>query len=267
MNRILCKEAGMAMKFVVLMLVLAGCARTPYFNVRTVSKESTVAGSEALPVTFKVSLSMDYPEAKGDTTHVITAFRHAIVERAFGPEFDTLDVETAAQVYVERLKADFGDFAEKMQSAGMYGDGAEPEVTEWYDSMTGYFAGSKGHYSSYMIEYSGYSGGARPDQAATGLVFDLVEGKLLTLLDIFKPDAEAALSSLIQSHAAECVPEGAAEVVYTPLIAPISNFVLTGKSITFIYNPGVVGPVGLGVVQITVPLSECRKAGTLVKGF
>lgn len=267
MNKILCKEAKQTLIVLLLVMLAAGCARTPYFQVLNASEETTVEPEEGFPVNFNVSVSIDYPEVKGDTTHVITALRHAIVLHAFGWDFDTLDVETAAKVYVERLTGDFKAFSEEMKSSGMYSEGSDPEIDEWYDSLTGYFAGSCKRFSSYVLEYSGYSGGGHPDAAATGIVFDLVDGVQVTLDEVIKPGSDKKLGELIRLHAAECVPEGTAGALYSPFLMPIGNFVITGQSITFIYNPGEIGPQGLGVVQISVPLKECRKAGVLAKGI
>ena len=266
MNEILCREARQTLVVMLLMLLAAGCVRNPSFKVMNCSREQSVEASAELPVSFSASVSLDYPMVLGDTTHVATAFRHAIVESAFGWDYDTLDVETASRVYVESLVEDFRDLSADMKSAGMYGDGTDSEVAEWFDTVTGYFAGSSRRFSSYMLEYSSYSGGAHPELAAEGIVFDLHEGVRVSLDDIFKPGFDEILGSLISLHAPECMPEGAAEALFSPSITPTGNFVLTGRSITFIYNPYEIGPYTLGVIQISVPLRECREAGILAEG-
>lgn len=263
MNQILCKEARKALAVVIFLLALAGCAHNPHFDVMNFSTQAEVPADEQLPVSYSVSVSLDYPIVKGDTTHVVTAYRHAIVSNAFGWQFDTIDVSRAAQVYVDSLAGDFSALSSSMKAAGMYDDGQNEEVAGWFDTVNGYFAGSGRQYSSYVIEYAGYSGGAHAETATTGLVFDLVQGCQVTLDDIFKPDFDDILGSLISLHAAECLPEGAEEALFSTSIMPTGNFVITGKSITFIYNPYEIGPYSLGTVQISVPLKECREAGIL----
>lgn len=252
------------MAIVVLLLAVAGCAHNPYFTVMNFSTESQVPADESLPVSYNVAVSLDYPIVKGDTTHVATAYRHAIVAAALGWQFDTLDVPTAAQIYADSLAGDFSVLADEMKSAGMYEGG--DEGAEWFDTVTGYFAGSRKGFSSYVIDYSSYSGGAHPESASIGLVFDLRNGVQVTLDDLFEPGSDELLGSLISLHAEECLPEGGVEALFSDAIMPTGNFVITGRSITFIYNPYEIGPHSLGVVQISVPLKECREAGILAAG-
>ncbi|MDO5442165.1 MAG: RsiV family protein [Bacteroidia bacterium] len=262
MNQILCKEARKAVTVVMALLFIAGCAHNPHFEVMNFSTVSEVPADEVLPVSYTVSISLDYPVVKGDTTHVATAYRHAIVENAFGWQFDTLDVEAAGEVYANSLKGDFNALASEMKSAGMY-EGGDDDSAAWFDNVTGYFAGSRKGYSSYVLDFSGYAGGAHPESGTVGLVFDLRKGVQVTLDDLFKPDSEDLLGSLISRHAEECLPEGGMEALYGTDIMPTGNFVITGRSITFIYNPYEIAPYFLGVIQISVPLKECKAAGIL----
>lgn len=266
MNKILCREARQTLVAMLLMLLAAGCGRNPYFKVMNCSMNQTIAPSAELPVKYKASVSIDYPMVKGDTMHVATAFRNLIVSNALGWEYDSLDVETASKVYMFGLLEDFRAIAEQMQFTGMYNGGAGSEVIDWFDSVNGYFAGSNGKFSSYMVERSSYSGGDYTESAALGIVFDLHEGRQVTLDDIFKPDAFDTLCELISRHAPECMPDGVAETLSLSSIPPTGNYVLTGKSITFIYNPNEIGPYELGVIQISVPLRECQEAGIFAEG-
>lgn len=263
MKQILCKEARQTLAVLILLLCVAGCVRTPHFEVLNSSSESLVPADSELPVSYRTQVSLDYPLAKGDTSHVVTSMRRAIVANALGWQFDTVDVDTAVKIYVDSLAKDFRALASEMSSAGMYEGGREEEVAEWFDTITGYYAGSKGHYSSYVIEVSGYSGGAHPESGVIGLVFNLLDGSQLTLDDLFVPGFDEVLGELITSHVAESLPEGGEEALFTTSIMPTGNFVLTGRSITFIYNPYEIGPYSLGPVHISVPVKECASAGIL----
>ena len=267
MNEILCKEARLTLVVMLLMLLAAGCARNPYFKVMNASEKLYVEAGDDSPVPYSVNVSMDYPMVKGDTTHVATAIRYSIVDHMFGWEYDTLDAGTATKMFAQSLLDDFKSLSADMKTAGMYSDGSGTEQSEWYENLTGYFAGSWKHFSSYVVEYSGYSGGTRPDMFTNGLVFDLNSGAEVTLDDLFKPGFDEVMGDLIRLHAEECLPAGAMEVLFEPSIVPTGNFVLTGKSITFIYNPYEIAPYGLGILQISVPLRECRKAGILAEGI
>lgn len=263
MNDILSREARQALTVLIILMCAAGCARNPHFDVLNSYAESSVPAKAGLPVSYRTEVSLDYPMAKGDTSHVVTSMRTTIVASALGWQFDTVDVERAVQVYVDSLSGDFSSLSLNMENAGMYDDSQDGEVSEWYDTVTGYFAGSKKHYSSYVIEYSSYSGGAHPESGVIGLVFDLLSGAQVTLDDLFVPGFDETLGDLISRHAAESLPDGAAEALFSPSIMPTGNFVLTGKTITFIYNPYEIGPYSLGPVHIQVPVKECATAGIL----
>lgn len=263
MNDILCKDARKVLAVMIVLLAVAGCVRNPHFDVLNCSSDSEVPSSGAMPISYRTEVSLDYPVARGDTSHVVTSMRRTIVSAALGWQFDTIDVEKAVNVFVDSLASDFSSLSSSMSSVGMYDGSSEEEVAEWFDTVTGYFAGSRRHYSSYVIEYSGYSGGAHPESGVTGLVFDLLTGNQVTLDDLFVPGSDEVLGALISKHVRECLPEGGEEALFSSNILPTGNFVLTGGSITFIYNPYEIGPYSLGTVHIAVPVKECGAAGIL----
>ena len=263
MNEILNREARFAFRVLVLLIIAAGCTRTPYFKVMNCSVESSVPAGTSLPVSYLASVSLDFPVVKGDTSHVVTSIRHAIVANALGWQFDTIDVAKASRVFVDSLASDFSVLAGEMAGAGLYEGSDDVETMEWTETRNGYFAGSRSHYSSYVIDYYNYSGGAGPDVFTTGLVFDLITGAQMTLDDIFLPEFDDILGSLIRLHAGECLPEGEVQSDLVHDIMPTGNFVITGNSITFIYNPYEITENWQDVIHISVPLRECRKAGIL----
>lgn len=263
MNDILCGDARKALAAMIVLLCVAGCVRNPHFEVLNSTAESVVAAKGELPVSYRAEVSLAYPMAKGDTSHVITSVRKAIVENALGWQFDTLDVDLAVKYFVDSLASDFRALSSNMAEAGMYDGSNDEELSEWFDTMNGYFVGSRKHYSSYILEYSGYSGGAHPESGVTGLVFDLLDGSQITLDDLFVPDFDETLGSLISAHLPESLPEGGVEALFSDSVMPTGNFVLTGKSITFIYNPYEIGPYSLGAIHVSVPVKECIAAGIL----
>lgn len=251
------------MMVTVLLLMAAGCARTPYFKVMNYSVESSVPAQESLPVSYKASVSLDCPVVKGDTSHVVTSIRHAIVANALGWKFDTIDVATATRVFVDSLVADFNALAGEMEEAGLYDGSEDVETMEWTETCDGYFAGTRKHYSSYIIDYYNYSGGEEPEAFTMGLVFDLSSGSQVTLDDLFLPGFDQILGSLIHLHAEECLPEGEVQPDLVSDIMPTGNFVITGNNFTFIYNPYELSENIPAVTHISVPVKECRKAGIL----
>jgi hypothetical protein len=249
-----------------LVLILAtNCVRTPRLDVLSFTSEQETASAAGCPLTHKLDISLEYPMVKGDKEMAATVIRQSIFEAAFGDSYDTLNVEEAASRYAADLAAEFKELSAAMwrgwQKAGI----ADPAAAQWSDSIEGYFAGQNGPYRSYIVNLTDYTGGAHSNSTTRAFVFDLNDGNLVTLDDLFVPDFNDILTDILNQHVAESVSEEDLEAMFESPISPTGNYILTSDSITFIYNPYEIGPYSIGTPSITVPIKELKKAGILAK--
>ena len=243
-----------------LLLILAtNCVRSPRMDILSYSAEQETASVAGCPLTHKLDISLEYPMVKGGMA--ATLIRRSIFEAAFGQTYDTLSVQEAATRYADDLAAEFKELSAAMwrgwQKAGI----ADPAAAQWSDSIEGYFAGQNGPYRSYIVNLTDYTGGAHSNSTTRAFVFDLNDGNLVTLDDLFVPD----FTDILNQHVAESVSEEDLEAMFESPISPTGNYILTSDSITFIYNPYEIGPYSIGTPSITVPIKELKKAGILAK--
>lgn len=249
-----------------LLLVLAtNCVRSPRMDILSYSAEQETASVAGCPLTHKLEISLEYPMVKGDKGMAATLIRRSIFEAAFGQTYDTLSVQEAATRYADDLAAEFKELSAAMwrgwQKAGI----ADPAAAQWSDIIEGYFAGQNGPYRSYIVNLTDYTGGAHSNSTTRAFVFDLNDGNLVTLDDLFVPDFNDILTDILNQHVAESVSEEDLEAMFESPISPTGNYILTSDSITFIYNPYEIGPYSIGTPSITVPIKELKKAGILAK--
>ena len=249
-----------------LLLILAtNCVRSPRMDILSYSAEQETASVAGCPLTHKLEISLEYPMVKGDKGMAATLIRRSIFEAAFGQTYDTLSVQEAATRYADDLAAEFKELSAAMwrgwQKAGI----ADPAAAQWSDSIEGYFAGQNGPYRSYIVNLTDYTGGAHSNSTTRAFVFDLNDGNLVTLDDLFVPDFNDILTDILNQHVAESVSEEDLEAMFESPISPTGNYILTSDSITFIYNPYEIGPYSIGTPSITVPIKEFKKAGILAK--
>ena len=185
--------------------------------------------------------------------------------KAMGYEVYTVALLPETDPETADFSAEFKELSAAMwrgwQKAGI----ADPAAAQWSDSIEGYFAGQNGPYRSYIVNLTDYTGGAHSNSTTRAFVFDLNDGNLVTLDDLFVPDFNDILTDILNQHVAESVSEEDLEAMFESPISPTGNYILTSDSITFIYNPYEIGPYSIGTPSITVPIKELKKAGILAK--
>ena len=248
-----------------LLFVATNCERGPRMDVLQYNAEQETASVAGCPLTHKLDISLEYPVIKGDKELSATTIRQAIFEAAFGESYDTLNVEEAATRYAADLAAEFKELSSAMWRGWRKAGIDTPEVTEWSDSIEGYFAGQNGPYRSYIVNITDFTGGAHSSSVTQAFVFDTRDGSRVTLDDLFVPDFDAPLAEIIARHLQDDLSEEDVESLFVTDVQPTGNYILTSDSITFIYNPYEIGPYSLGTPSISVPIKECRKAGILAK--
>ena len=247
-------------------LVLAtNCVRTPRLEVLQYSSAQQTASVAGCPLTHHLDISLEYPAVKGDKDLAATSIRQSIFETAFGEAYDTLNVEEAAGRYYSDLAAEFKELSAAMWRGWRQAGIKQPEVTEWSDTIEGYFAGQNGPYRSYIVNITDFTGGAHSSSTTQAMVFDTRDGSRVTLDDIFVQDFDEALTGLLNAHLPESLSQEDMEALFEPTVHPTGNYILTSDSITFIYNPYEIGPYSIGTPSVSVPVKELKKAGILAK--
>lgn len=121
-----------------------------------------------------------------------------------------------------------------------------------------------GNFVSIMFETEEYTGGAHPESRYYGFDYDLKNGKVLALADIFSGDyvksisekSIAYLSKLNQAQPFtndEWISEGAG-----PEADNFKNFCLGRDNIVFYMNPYQVGAYAAGMQEVIMPLSSLK---------
>ena len=251
-----------------LLLILAtNCVRGPRMDILQYSSEQETASEAGCPLTHRLGISLEYPVIKGDKELSAVLMRQAIFEAAFGESYDTLNVDEAAARYAGDLAAEFKELSAAMWRGWRKAGIDTPEVTEWSDSIEGYFAGQNGPYRSYIVNIVDFTGGAHNNSSTQAFVFDTRDGSRLTLDDLFVPDFDEPLTEIINRHVPESLSEEDFDSLFELTVRPTGNYILTSDSITFIYNPYEIGPSSLGTPSISVPLKELKKAGLLSRNL
>ena len=247
-----------------LMLVLAtNCVRGPRMEVLRYTSTQETASVAGCPLTHRLDISLEYPLVKGDKGLAATVIRQSIFEAAFGEGYDTLNVDDAASRYASDLAAEFKELSAAMWRGWQQAGIADPAATEWSDTIEGYFAGQNGPYRSYIVNLTDFTGGAQSNSTTQAFVFDTRDGSRITLDDLLKPGFDEVLTEILNRHVAESLSEEEVADLFESTIPPTGNYILTGDSITFIYNPYEIGPHSVGTPSVSVPLKELRKAGIL----
>ena len=118
---------------------------------------------------------------------------------------------------------------------------------------------------NYTINSESYSGGPHGDYALIFMNFDPVSGHEIKLCDIFAPNFEEPLSAtLIQALGRQLgatTPEQINEKGYFNIeeLYPTENFLLTGDSIIFLYNPYEIAPYSTGETRIALGYNELQE--------
>ena len=247
-----------------LLLALAtDCVRGPRMDILQYSSEQVTASEAGCPLTHRLDISLEYPVIKDDKELSATIIRQSIFEVAFGQGYDTLNVDEAASRYAGDLAAEFRELSAAMWRGWRRAGIDPPEAMEWSDVIEGYFAGQNGPYRSYIVNITDFTGGAHSNSVTHAFVFDTRDGSRLTLDDLLKPGFDEVLTTILNSHVAESLSEEDIADLFETTIPPTGNYILTGDSITFIYNPYEIGPHSVGTPSVSVPLKELRKAGIL----
>lgn len=186
------------------------------------------------------------------------------ISACFGDNYIGEKPEEVIKEYAKKYIEEYLRDAEPMYLEDEKDQEDSASIRGWYD----YFKNLEGHvqlyekdYLVYRIDYSEYTGGAHGIYMTTYLNIDLTLMRPLRLDDIFAGDYNEALTELIWNQLMAdnnvTTHEALTDLGYdsTGEIAPIENFYLNEKGITFHFNVYDIAPYTMGPVIVTIPYS------------
>lgn len=115
---------------------------------------------------------------------------------------------------------------------------------------------------NYKLDVEGYEGGAHGYHTTIYLNFQLTDGHLMTLSEIFNEGYEADLSALLLDKLMEKMKvkslgelQEMGFLVWTDMY-PSSNFLLKEDEIVFLYNAYEIAPYAAGTTVLKIPYTE-----------
>lgn len=183
-----------------------------------------------------------------------------ILTLCLGEEYSKLPPQAAVKTYSDNYVSDYRKNLEPNFKKEM-----EPAVHEWYNfyrAIHGKVCYFKGNLLSYRMDYNSYVGGAHNVYASNMENYDLGKMKRIGLADLFKPNFQNELSSILLKQLMDdlklTTKDELQEKGYdtSDNFSPTENFLLDKKGITFYYNVGEIAPFVTGLVSIKVSYSQ-----------
>ncbi|MDD4553216.1 MAG: DUF3298 domain-containing protein [Bacteroidales bacterium] len=131
----------------------------------------------------------------------------------------------------------------------------------WELIKSGFVLYNELHVLSYMVMTYEFTGGAHGLETSLYKTFDLKNGKIISVRDLFFPGSEGKLTGILTAKLRQTT--GLKETVkltdrgyFTDLIKPSENFYLSSQGIGFVYNPYEIAPHSFGTITIFVSNAE-----------
>lgn len=231
-------------------LLAVGCQSLRTANY---SDEQAIPLEEGRTDSLLLSVSLDYP-VKGASQEVLDKITTGILSAAFDLEDGpSATVEETATRYEDNIKDEYFNEFEQTEGKG--------DILSWEDRINGYFSGKWGHYTSYMIEYYGYRGGAHGMNTMTPIVFDVKTGETVPEEAFFADGFRKPVADLIQARLPEALDndQEAIGAIFEPsLVGPNGFYEVSKDGVTWYWQPYDIAPYYLGVISVTVPWAELK---------
>jgi len=123
-------------------------------------------------------------------------------------------------------------------------------------------AAAHGRLLSVRLHTMAYTGGAHPNNWPDAWVFDLADGRALTLDDVFPAPGGAlrALTPYVRATLRATLDQMALDDMLLPGTEPTAEnyarFLLTGQGLTFLFAPYQVAPYAAGEQRVTIPMDR-----------
>lgn len=233
-------------------IAAAGCTGNPGFDSVSYRKNVKEALIEGRTDSLTLEISAEIPDKPENV-------RENILTALFGSGYSTLPVQSAIDAYASDYLEMYKE--ENLPLVGMTGNEISMALS-WEKYITGEFTGIyDGKYVNYTVTDYSYTGGAHGMNSETNYIFRLDNGEKVGIDDIFIEGNEDKLSEMIMASLKANGNEGdksAADYLLVKKIEPTWNFHLSGKGVTFIYNPYEIAAYAAGTIRITVPWKDMK---------
>lgn len=133
-----------------------------------------------------------------------------------------------------------------------------PNVCNWSNSQVCFPVFNQNNILSYRNSMYSYNGGAHGTFSTWHTNFNTLNGKLITLENLFKNDAEKNLLEILKTKLKIKYKTNSLDAVNLDEVFVPENFQITYGGIVFHYNTYEIGPYALGAPEVFVPYSELK---------
>lgn len=240
--------------FALMTAIMTGC-NNPVENAiktQTVEFAKQTLLSDELPYTFDMEISLEWP-TEATNAEALENMQRGITKLLFGSNLQTTDIEYAMAAYNENAVEHYREINEE------YVADIDEEwefLLNWSESLEGNFLPEYKDMVSYTRYIYGYSGGAHGMDARTAATFCLKTGEIVTESNLFIEGYEEKLTEALRRNLLLSIEDK--EMLFETEIYPSSDFYLTAKGITYIYQRYEIGPYVLGIIEVTIPWNEIQ---------
>ena len=222
----------------------------------------------------KIDISLMYLKT-GNKKDTLTGKINQAFMKAISEKIDkTLPPRFFADSLTNRFIADYKQDIQEFYRADEQSGTTQDEVSAWYSyaySVTTTLQKGREGVWVYDVTNFQYTGGAHPYTWSQWVNVDAATGKVLASKDVFLPNTEKAICSLLQQKLIEETNNALDTDTITSLDGLHSvgvllegdlyipdNFQLGKEGITFLYNPYDIAPYSMGEIRLTLPYADLK---------
>ncbi len=217
--------------------------------------------AEASKPACNIVINFSYPTHSTDEL-LIDTLNYYFIKACFGEKYSLKTPQEVTTQYVDNYIKNYRTDLEPLylQDEKDIVDGSD--IASWYSYYENIESNVQFYDKGllvYRVQTNEYTGGAHGNYATNYLNIDLALMRPLTLDDVFVGDYQENITNMIWSqlmaeHKVK-TREELEEMGYgsTGEIAPIENFYLNNKGITFYYNVYDITPYAMGPVSVSLP--------------
>lgn len=222
--------------------------------------------------TCKIHIKHMYlkPASMEDSLSIL--INNKIQKELFGEKYDGINPEELtsqmAHEYIQSYRTDL----QKLYEADIYNGMNEQDIPGWYNyeyDITTTMEAGKDSIWNYTITTFQSTGGAHPNTYSKWVNIDVATGRILTVKDVFRADADKEICDLILHslckevntrletdtiHSMENL-QSVGILLDTDLYIP-ENFMLGKNGVSFLYNRYDIAPYASGDFNLTIPYNE-----------
>ena len=201
---------------------------------------------------WTLSTSVQWPVEFGD--HSLEVLQDSIMQKLFGGATlqNKMKIDDAIAHFI-----DTPDIFE--ENATMVKVDSIPELVmnSRYIEETAKVAELNEKFVTYQIIHSSYLGGAHPNTGIDMFTYDLEQGQVMTMANMFKPGTEKALMTAIREALAQQLgvdsPDKLDDAgIFTDQLTEPGQPYLQDDALVIYYNPYEIAPYAMGPIEVTL---------------